>query len=80
MRSPWNLCPTAVFLIGLGLLSGCITDPAPKKSIVADPPPKNSSADSLSRQARQMRANSSDDHGTGLSDKSRDIESDLGYR
>jgi hypothetical protein len=70
MRSFWNCCRTAVQVVCLTLLAGCATDPAPKK--VND--------DSLSKQARQLRANSTDETGTGLSDKSRDIEKDLGFR
>ena len=57
-------------IVCLGLLAGCATDPAPKKTVDDDP---------LSKQARQLRANSTDEPGTGLSDKSRDIEKDLGY-
>ncbi len=80
MRLLWNGCRGAILLLVLSLLTGCVTDPAPKKTTAGDPPSKNSAADSLTRQARQMRANSSDEQGTGLSDKSRDIEKDLGYQ
>jgi hypothetical protein len=79
MRSLWNFCRGAILFAALSLLTGCVTDPTPKK-IADDPPPKNSATDSLTRQARQMRANSTDEEGTGLSDKSRDIERDLGFR
>jgi uncharacterized lipoprotein len=71
MRLPWNLCRAVVLAVCLTLLAGCASDPAPKKT-TAD--------DSLSKQARQMRTNPTDETGTGLSDKSRDIEKDLGYR
>ena len=71
MRLPWKLCRVAALSVCLTVLGGCAADPAPKK-MTAD--------DSLSKQARQMRANSTDETGTGLSDKSRDIEKDLGYR
>ena len=43
-------------------------------------PKKTADDDPLAKQARQMRANSGDEQGTGLSDKSREIEKDLGYR
>jgi hypothetical protein len=71
MRSLWNCCRAAALMVALGLLAGCATDTAPKKTVDEDP---------LSKQVRQLRANSDDEHGTGLSDKSRAIENDLGYR
>jgi hypothetical protein len=70
MRSLWNRCRAVVLIVCLGLLAGCATDPAPKKSVNDDP---------LAKQARRLRGNSSDESGTGLSDKSRAIENDLGF-
>ncbi len=71
MRSLWNRCRAALLIVCFSLLAGCATDPAPKKTTEVDP---------LAKQARQLRANSSDEPGTGLCDKSRAIENDLGYR
>ena len=71
MRSLWNHCRVAAWIVCLSLLAGCATDPAPKKTVEQDP---------LAKQARQLRANSGDESGTGLCDKSRAIENDLGYR
>jgi hypothetical protein len=70
MRSLWNHSRAVILIACLGLFIGCATDPTPKK--VADDDP-------LAKQARRMRANSVDGPGTGLSEKSRAIESDLGY-
>ena len=71
MRLPLNLCRAAVLTVCVTLLARCASDPVPKKT-TAD--------DSLSKQARQLRANSTNETGTGLDDRSRDIEKDLGYR
>jgi uncharacterized lipoprotein YajG len=71
MRLSWNFCRAAIVIVALILSAGCATDPTPKKTTAED---------SLSQQARKMRANSTDEAGTGLSDKSREIEKDLGYR
>jgi len=80
MRLLWSGCRTMVPIVCLSLLAGCATDPTPKKTTTADSAPKTTAGDdALSKQARQMRANSSDESGTGLSDKSRDIERDLGF-
>ncbi len=80
LRSFWTVCRTAVLMVCLSLLAGCATDSAPKKTTTADPTTKKTTDDdTLSKQARQMRANSSDEPGTGLSDKSRAIERDLGF-
>jgi hypothetical protein len=79
LRILWSSCGALVLTLCLGLSTGCATDSAPKKKADADPPPKaDGDADSLGKQARMMRANSTDDRGTGLSDKSRSIENDLG--
>ncbi len=71
MCSLWNRGGGILLIVGLGLLPGCATDPAPKKAVDDDP---------LAKQARQMRANSTDEQGTGLDPRSRAIEKDLGYR
>ena len=71
MRSPWNLCRAALLIVSLALFAGCAADPAPKKQAGDDP---------LTKQARQLRANSGDEPGTGLDPRARDIEKDLGYR
>ncbi len=65
-----DVCRAAVLIFFFSLFTGCASDPAPKSS----------GDDYLSKQARQLRANSSDETGTGLSDKSREIEKDLGLR
>jgi hypothetical protein len=70
MRSLENLCRAALLIVCLSLSACCTADPAPKKTV----------DDPLSKQARQMRATSSDEAGTGLSDRSREIEKDLGLR
>jgi hypothetical protein len=72
----------AVFLgFGFGFLPGCVVDPAAGKKADNDAPPKKAIADdTLARQARLLRANSSNETGTGLSDKSRSIENDLGLQ
>jgi outer membrane biogenesis lipoprotein LolB len=69
MRSLWNLCRGALLIVGFGLSAGCATDPVPKKKV---------DDDSLSKQARQMRANSNEFQGTGLDPRARAIEKDLG--
>ncbi len=71
MRSLWNRCRAAVLMVCLTLSAGCATDPAPKKTADDDP---------LAKQARRLRANSSDEQGTGLSPQGREVEKDLGYR
>ncbi|MGO9112675.1 MAG: hypothetical protein ACLP9L_25870 [Thermoguttaceae bacterium] len=71
MRMLWDRCRAAVMIVSISVLAGCATDPAPKTTAAGD---------SLSKQARQLRANSTEETGTGLSDKSREIEKDLGYR
>ena len=71
MRLLWNVCRATLLIVGFSLLAGCATDAAPKKTAAVDP---------LTKQARQLRANSTGESGTGLSDKSREIEKDLGYR
>ncbi len=77
----WTRCLTAVLAALLVLATGCATDPAPRKSSTADDSSKPKAVDeSLARQARQLRANSSPEEGTGLSDKSRDVERDLGFQ
>jgi len=70
MRSFYNHSLAGVVIVSVGFLAGCVADPAPKKL---------SNDDGLARQARKLRANSKDGPGTGLSDKSRDIENDLGF-
>ena len=80
MRSPWNRCLAAVLVAAFGLVAGCATDPAPRKTAATDPPKKTTPDDSLSQQARQFRSTSGGDSGTGLSDKSREIEKDLGFQ
>jgi hypothetical protein len=71
MRVLWNRCCAAIPIICLSLLAGCATDPAPKSKADDDP---------LGKQARQLRANSTNEQGTGLCSQSRAIENDLGYR
>jgi len=71
MRIPWNPCRAVVVIVCLGFLAGCVADPVPQKRVEND---------SLSTQARQLRANSTDRPGAGLSKESRDIENNLGYR
>jgi len=71
MRLLRNRCCAVILILFLGLLAGCATDPAPKKTVNDDP---------LAKQARQLRGNSSDVQGTGLDDRSRAIEKDLGCR
>ena len=81
MHSLWNRLPPIVLAAFLGVAAGCAADPAPKKTAATDPPAKKATAeDPLSQQARQMRASTSGESGTGLSDKSREIERDLGYQ
>ena len=46
MRSLWNCCRAAILMAALGLLAGCATDSAPKKTVDEDP---------LSKQARLLR-------------------------
>jgi hypothetical protein len=80
-RSLWKCCCSAFLIVCLSLFPGCIVDPASKKK--ADPAPSAKSSggvDPLAQQARAMRANSTNESGTGLSDKSRAIENDLGLR
>ncbi len=67
----WNRCRAVVAIVCLGFLPGCVTDPVPQKKVENDP---------LSTQARHLRANSTDRPSAGLSDQSRDIENNLGYR
>jgi len=71
MRTPWNHCRLVVLIVFTGFLAGCVTDPLPKKTVEDDP---------LTKQARQLRANSTDRPGAGLSSESREIENHLGYR
>jgi hypothetical protein len=79
LRSLWLGCIALFLTVCVGLSAGCTTDAAPKKKTAADPPAKTAGDDDpLSKQARAMRANSTDDRGTGLSEKSRSVESDLG--
>jgi hypothetical protein len=79
MRSLWTVCRTAALILFLSLVAGCANDPATKKKADDDPGAKKAiNDDSLARQARLLRANSSDEQGTGLSPRSRSIEKDLG--
>ena len=71
MRVLWNRCCGAVPIVCFSLLAGCATDPTPKSKV---------NDDALSRQAREARGSFGDEHGTGLCDKSRAIENDLGLR
>jgi len=71
MRMLWNFRRAAVLIFCLNLFAGCATDPASERTAAAD---------ALSKQARKLRANSSGEQGTGLDDRSRAIEKDLGYR
>lgn len=54
LRSLWNPCRTAALIVCLGLLAGCATDPAPKKTANTDSASKKADNDPLSKQARQM--------------------------
>ena len=71
MRSPWDFCRAIVVIFALHVLAGCTTDPAAERTTAVDP---------LSKQARKLRSNSTEEQGTGLDDRSRAIERDLGYR
>jgi hypothetical protein len=71
MRLLWNRCCAAVLFVALGLSAGCASDPTPKKTV---------DEDSLAKQARQLRANSSDRPSVLWDDEGRDIEKDLGCR
>jgi uncharacterized lipoprotein len=72
LPSLWKHCRAVACIVCLGILAGCATDSGPK---TAD-------GDPLAKQARQLRANStsSDLQGTGLGDRSREVEKDLGLR
>jgi hypothetical protein len=69
MRLLWNRA--AVLIVGLALSAGCITDPVPKKTV---------DDDSLVKQARQLRANSTDRPSVGWDPEAREVEKDLGCR
>jgi hypothetical protein len=79
MRSLWTVCRTAALILFLCLVVGCANDPATKKKADDDPAAKKRlDEDSLAKQARLLRANSTDEQGTGLSSRARSIERDLG--
>jgi hypothetical protein len=71
MCSFWGRCRTALLIASLGLSTGCATDAVPKKTV---------DDDALDKQARQFREDSTDLRGTGLSQKSQEIERHLGYQ
>jgi len=81
LRSLWNNTFAALLVICISVSLGCASDSAAKKKADDDSPAKKALAeDPLAKQARLLRANSTDETGTGLSEKSRSIENDLGLR